>query len=174
MIKIKLFTIAFLTSAVFLVITSGATLSPYSRLLNVNETTVVNSAPSIQMYFYIKKYADKYDIPEPYAFSLAYQETRYGGPLDMNYNHKQISYAGALGPMQIMPATAKMMYGRAIPHNRLKSDIELNVMISMKLLRHLYDTYGDWGLAFGAYNTGKPCINQYARNILNKEYTWER
>lgn len=143
---------------------------PY--LENVNDENVVNSSPSIQMYFYIKKYAAEFNIPESYAFSLAYQETRYGGPLDMDYNHKQTSYAGALGPMQIMPATAKLIYGESVPKLTLMNDINLNVMISMKLLRRLYDKYNDWGLVFGAYNTGRPCVNGYARNILNKQFIW--
>jgi soluble lytic murein transglycosylase-like protein len=125
------------------------------------------------MYFYIKKYAAEYEIPEAYAFSLAYQETRYQGPLDLDYNHKQTSYAGALGPMQIMPSTAKMIYGKSVSNYNLKNDIKLNVMISMKLLRRLRNTYGNWGVVFGAYNTGRPCINGYAKNILDKQYIWE-
>ena len=125
------------------------------------------------MYFYIKKYAAEFEIPEAYAFSLAYQETRYGGPMDLNYNHKQTSFAGALGPMQIMPATAKLIYGSSVPKTTLMSDINLNVMISMKLLRRLYDKYDNWGLVFGAYNTGRPMINGYARNILNKQFVWD-
>ena len=28
------------------------------------------------------------------------------------------------------------------------------------------------GLAFGAYNTGSPCVNRYAREILNCNYNW--
>jgi soluble lytic murein transglycosylase-like protein len=93
--------------------------------------------------------------------------------LDLDYNHKQTSYAGALGPMQIMPSTAKMIYGKSVSNYNLKNDIKLNVMISMKLLRRLRNTYGNWGVVFGAYNTGRPCINGYAKNILDKQYIWE-
>lgn len=172
--KVKLFVIVFLAAISFLIF-ADADLDPYHQALRgVTEDNVAGAAPSIQMYFYIKKYAKEYGVPEAYAFSLAYQETRYEGPLDMDYHHKQTSFAGAVGPMQIMPATAKLMCGKSVPHSKLKSDIELNVMISMKLIRHLYDTYNDWGLAFGAYNTGRPCVNQYARNILNKQYTWTK
>ncbi len=144
---------------------------PY--LEGVDSITIINSAPSIQMYFYIKKYAAEFEIPEAYAFSLAYQETRYQGPLDLTYNHKQTSFAGALGPMQIMPATAKLIIGKPVSNSKLKNDIKLNVMISMKLLRRLHNTYGSWGVVFGAYNTGRPCINGYAHDILDKKYIWE-
>ena len=132
----------------------------------------INSSPSIQMFFYIKKYAAQFKIPEAYAFSLAYQETRYQGPLDLKYNHMQTSSAGAIGPMQIMPSTAKLVLGKSIPNAHLMNNIKLNVFISMKLIRMLYTQYKNWGLVFGAYNTGRPCINQYARNILNKQYYW--
>ena len=174
--KAKLITVAALILVTFGVLTMPTQCEkeisdPF--LKGVDTIEIVKSSPSIQMYFYIKKYAGQYNIPEAYAFSLAYQETRYGGPMDLDYNHKQASYAGALGPMQIMPATAKLIHGKTVSHKRLMSDIELNVKISMKLLRRLHDKYENWGLVFGAYNTGRPCINQYAKNILNKHYIWE-
>jgi len=139
---------------------------------DLDSTEVVNQAPEVQMYYYIKKYSKQYDIPEEYAFSLAYQETRYRGPFDTLYKHNQTSYAGALGPMQIMPATAKLICGEVVPKAKLKNDIQLNVLISMKLLRRLHDKYKKWGLVFGAYNTGRPCVNKYAKRILKKQFTW--
>lgn len=176
MIKTKLITILILAGIVFMSLslkTETFNIVEDEYLVGVDSSNVVNSAPSIQMYFYIKKYAAEFEIPEAYAFSLAYQETRYGGPMDLNYNHKQTSFAGALGPMQIMPATGKYMLGKSISNKQLMTDISTNVYISMKLLRHLHDRYNDWGLVFGAYNTGRPCVNQYSRNILNKEYIWK-
>ena len=176
MIKTKVITILALASIVFVSLSlknSKPVVQDDAYLTGIDSSNVINSAPSIQMYFYIKKYAAEFEIPEAYAFSLAYQETRYGGPMDLNYNHKQTSFAGALGPMQIMPATAKLIYGESVPKTTLMSDINLNVMISMKLLRRLYDKYDNWGLVFGAYNNGRPMINGYARNILNKQFVWD-
>ncbi len=139
---------------------------------DLDSTEIVNHKPEIQMYYFIKKYSQEYKIPEAYAFSLAYQETRYRGPFDSLYKHNQSSKAGALGPMQIMPATAKLICGKPIPKKVLKNDIKLNVMISMKLLRRLHDKYKNWGLVFGAYNTGKPCVNKYSKRILKKQFNW--
>ena len=89
MLKLKLTTVLILLCIMSVVLVSStmsySASDPY--LENVSDDNIVNSSPSIQMYFYIKKYAEKFSIPEPYAFSLAYQETRYGGPLDLNYNH---------------------------------------------------------------------------------------
>jgi len=145
---------------------------PY--MIEISEEEVVNSAPAIQMYFYIKKYSKRYGVPEAYAFAVAYQESRYRGPLDLNYDHRLTSSAGAVGPMQIIPQYAHRYAGRKITPNELKNDIGLNVKVSMGMLRKWYDVYQDWGLAAGAYNTGHPVMNGYARSVINKEYYWKK
>ncbi|NCX06443.1 MAG: lytic transglycosylase domain-containing protein, partial [Actinobacteria bacterium] len=68
------------------------------------------SPPCLQMYYYIEKYSEQYRIPRDYAFGVAWKETRYEGPFHWKYNPGQESCAGAVGPMQIMPATARMMW----------------------------------------------------------------
>lgn len=136
------------------------------------EDEIVNSAPSIQMYFYIKKYSKQYGVPEDYAFGVAYHESRYQGPLHLNYNHRLTSSAGAVGPMQIIPKYAHRFAGRRVTPEEVRDDIQLNVKVSMKMLKKWHDIYHDWGLSLGAYNTGSPCVNGYARSILNKDYHW--
>jgi soluble lytic murein transglycosylase-like protein len=126
------------------------------------------SPPCLQMYYYIEKYSAQYGVPKKYAYGVAWKETRYEGAFHWNYDHKRESSAGAVGPMQVMPATARFMWdGKNIAKSTLKSDISLNVETSMKLLKHLYETYKDWKVAFGAYNTGKPIVNQYALDVYN-------
>jgi soluble lytic murein transglycosylase-like protein len=49
----------------------------------------------------------------------------------------------------------------------LKTDIEMNVKASMRMLRKLYEKHGDWKLAFGAYNTGHACVNGYAQKVAS-------
>ena len=127
-----------------------------------------NTPPCIQLYYYIEKYAADYEIPLSYAYGVAYAETHYEGPFDWKYKHSQTSCVGAVGPMQIMPATANLMWpDSSISVSRLKNDIEFNVKTSMKLLRRLRDKYGDWKLVFGAYNTGRPMVNDYAIKVYN-------
>ena len=76
--KLKLF-ISFLLGSVLVlllnIVFSTKDTDPY--ISDMPEDQIVNSSPSIQMYFYIKKYAKQYGIPESYAFACAYQETRY-------------------------------------------------------------------------------------------------
>ena len=134
----------------------------------VKREITTTSPPCLQMFYAIEKYAPKYDIPKKYAYGIAYNETRYEGPFQWTYNHKLTSSVGAEGPMQIMPSTAKMLFPeREITSEDLRTDIDFNVECSMKLLKRLHDTYGDWKLAFGYYNTGTPLVNEYAMNVYN-------
>jgi len=162
--------VIFLCTAVMLADFNDSTKVKKETSLNLPPLTVVdkNSPPSIQMAYYIQKYANEYEVPINYAFGVAYAETRYEGPYQWSYNPHQVSCAGAVGPMQIMPTTGKESWkDRTVTREMLLSDIEFNVRTSMKLLRTLHNRYGDWKTVFGCYNTGRPCVNDYAIKVYN-------
>jgi soluble lytic murein transglycosylase-like protein len=135
---------------------------------------VPTSPTSLKMYELIEKYSEEYKVPKHIAYNVAFLETRYQGPFHWNYIPSKTSPVGAVGPMQIMPSTAKFINKTSIPTNTLRTNIELNIRTSMMLLRHLHDRYGDWGVVCGCYNTGRPIINGYARfcetNINYQKY----
>ena len=135
-----------------------------------NQPQSIKLNPAQRLYASIMTYAKQYEIPLHIAFNVVRIETGYRGPFHDNYNHKQTSSAGALGPMQIMPQYASAYAGFKVKKPVLKDSIELNVQISMKMLREWYNRYNDWGKATGAYNTGRPVINSYARNAVKKNY----
>ena len=130
------------------------------------------SPPCLQMYRYIKAYADTFDIPLRYAFGIASAETGYQGPFHRKYNPSQGSSAGALGPMQIMLETARRNNHDNVSRDQLRNDIKYNVKTSMKVLRKLHNKYNDWKTVFGCYNTGRPCVNGYAHKVYNYQPTW--
>jgi soluble lytic murein transglycosylase-like protein len=121
---------------------------------------------SIKLFNYIIKYAKEYAVPVNIAFGIAYKESGYKGPLHVNYNPKLTSKSKAYGPMQIKLGTANTISEKRITKSELLNNTELNVRLSMKLLSKLKEQYGTWKLALGAYNTGKPVVNQYAKNIV--------
>lgn len=131
--------------------------------------------PSIQMYRNIEKYADSFNIPKRYAYGIAYRETRYNGPFHWKYNHAQTSSAStpAVGPMQVKVNTARHVNHDEVNEDRLRNDIEYNVMTSMKLLRKLKNKHGDWKRTFGAYHTGGPCVDNYALEVYNHKINWK-
>lgn len=133
----------------------------------------IDCPPSLEMYYAIERYSDSFNIPKEYAYKIAYKETHYQGPFHWNYNHEQKSTAGAVGPMQVMVGTAMGVNKENVSREKLMTDIEYNVMTSMKLMRHLYDLRKSWAIALGEYNTGQKCVNGYARDVLGDELKWK-
>jgi hypothetical protein len=139
---------------------------PDSPSGNIQEENI----PCLQMYYYLDKYSIEFGVPMDIAMGVAYQETRYQGPFHWTYVHNVSSPSGAVGPMQVMPSSAtKFNDGKRVSPRELRNNIELNVKISMRMLSYLKRRYGTWGLALGAYNTGKPCYNSYASRIIGND-----
>jgi soluble lytic murein transglycosylase-like protein len=170
--KIKFILLISAFFACFILYNNCENTSKYDLI--IHKKIAKTDPPCLQMYFYIQKYANEYKIPLDYAFGLAYKETGYRGIFHWNYNHRKTSCVNAEGPMQIMLPTATWIAGEQISRSDLRNNIELNVRLSMKFLRYLHDKYNNWKLVFGAYNTGKPCINEYAKDIFNKNYIWDK
>ena len=127
------------------------------------------------MFELIEKYSSEYGIPKYIAYNIAYKETRYKGPFHWTYNPHQTSSAGAIGAMQIMPGTSKLINKKKVKKDTLMYDLDFNVKTSMKLLSKLYKKYRNWSIVCGCYNTGKPMVNDYARfcaSNINYKNNW--
>jgi soluble lytic murein transglycosylase-like protein len=74
--------------------------------------------------------------------------------------------------MQIKVSTARWINKDNVSVDKLKSDVEYNVMTSMKYLRKIYNRTHRWDLSLGEYNTGRPCVNDYASKIINYKFDW--
>jgi soluble lytic murein transglycosylase-like protein len=149
------------------------TVDPTSNIIRNPKRFREKDPPCIRVYEAIEKYSDSFNIPKRYAYGVAYTETGYRGPFHFRYNHKQTSSASAVGPMQIMLSTARGLNKDRVSRNKLMSDIEYNVMTSMKLLRRLKNMRGRWDLVFGEYNTGRTMVNGYSRKVMNYKYNWK-
>ena len=123
-----------------------------------------------RMYDAIMLYSDMYQIPKYVAFNIAHLETTYRGPQDSTYNPSRMSKTGAMGPMQIRYKYASYFAEREVTKSELRDSIEFNVNLSMKILSKLYKKHKSWIKAAGAYNTGRPIINRYAREAVKKDY----
>jgi len=96
-----------------------------------------------------RKYAGKYDVDYLLVMAQGYQESRL--------DQRSTSPVGALGVMQLMPATGEQMRVGDI------HELEPNIHAGVKYLRHVEDTYFDEPsldpqakalFAFASYNAG--------------------
>jgi soluble lytic murein transglycosylase-like protein len=76
--------------------------------------------------------------------------------VESNYNAHAISSKGALGLMQLIPATARR-FGVSDVFNPVQ-----NIQGGTKYLRYLLDLYnGNYALALAAYNAGEAAVARY-------------
>ena len=71
------------------------------------------------------------------------------------FNAGAVSRAGAMGLMQLMPATAREL-GVLDPFRA-----EQNVHGGARYLRHLHDRFGSWTPTLAAYNAGPTAVDRY-------------
>jgi soluble lytic murein transglycosylase-like protein len=96
----------------------------------------------------IQEAAEAYDVPFPFIKAVIRVES--------NFRRFATSHAGAMGLMQLMPATAESL-SVTDPF-----DPRQNVYGGTKLLRQLIDRYnGDINLVLSAYNAGGAAVAQY-------------
>jgi soluble lytic murein transglycosylase len=97
----------------------------------------------------VKTVAEATGIDPAWVYAIIRQESRF--MVDVR------SRAGALGLMQLMPATAKYTAGRlgwAPLRLTALSDPETNIMLGSTYLRQVYNDLGDRVMAIAAYNAG--------------------
>jgi len=87
---------------------------------------------------------------------------KYGLPLQLKYlavieselKQTAVSRVGAVGPWQLMPATAKILGLTVTPANDERKQYGKSTKAAALYLRDLYSEFGDWLLVMAAYNCG--------------------
>lgn len=111
-------------------------------------TTSASSMKKTKYDAYFKKAALKYNVSESLLKAIAKAES--------NFNANDVSSAGAIGVMQLMPSTAEGL-GVKNPY-----DPEQNIMGGAKCIsQKLKEFKGDVRLALAAYNAGSGAVKRY-------------
>jgi soluble lytic murein transglycosylase len=106
----------------------------------------------------VRGHARNYRLDPALLAAVIYQESKF-------HVHARSS-SGAIGLMQLLPATAK---GIAIHTGGTRfqvsdlDDPEINVRYGAWYLRHLMDKYGDERTALAAYNAGQDNVDHWRR-----------
>ncbi len=101
---------------------------------------------------YIREAAGEYRVPEQWVRAVMHQES--GG-------HEQaVSPVGAMGLMQVMPATYHDLKSRHRALGEDPFDPHNNILAGVAYIREMYDRYGSPGF-LAAYNAGPDRLDRY-------------
>jgi membrane-bound lytic murein transglycosylase D len=117
---------------------------------------------------------------KPYFDMMATVFTKNGLPVELKYlsvvesdlKANAVSWAGAVGPWQLMPATARLL-GLTVTKSRDdRKDYIKSTNAAAKYLTQLYDIYGDWLLVMAAYNCGPGNVNKAITKSKSRNF-WD-
>lgn len=132
----------------------AACIAATPTMLTVAQTADATEAGAAHPYAApVAEAAHRFGIPEVWIWRVMHAESR-GNP-------RAVSRAGAMGLMQIMPATWTMLSAR----HRLGSDpfdARANLLAGAAYLRAMWDRYRDVPLMLAAYNAGPGRADAYA------------
>jgi soluble lytic murein transglycosylase len=104
----------------------------------------------------VNGHAENYRLEPQLVAAVIYQESKFDADA--------VSDSGAVGLMQLLPATAQGIADRTGGsgwHERDLLNPELNVRYGAWYLRHLLDKYDDEQLALAAYNAGQANVDRW-------------
>ncbi|HEY0433623.1 MAG TPA: transglycosylase SLT domain-containing protein [Chitinophagaceae bacterium] len=97
-------------------------------------------------------------------------ELKYLAVIESDLRSNALSWAGAVGPWQFMPATARRMGLRVDAAHDERTDYIKSTHAAAKYLADLYAQYGDWLLVIAAYNGGAGNVNHAIRKSGSKNF----
>ncbi len=109
----------------------------------------------------IDKVLSKHGLPK---------ELKYLAVIESNLKTNARSWAGAVGPWQLMPATGRnlgLKIGRYVDERK---DVYKSTHAASRYLTSLYSMYGDWLLVIAAYNSGPGKVNSAIKRSGSRDF----
>jgi len=99
-------------------------------------------------------------------------ELKYLAVVESNLKSSAFSWAGAVGPWQFMPGTAKKMGLKVSQYRDERTDYHKSTTAAARYLKELFSIYGDWLLVIAAYNGGAGSVNSAIRKSHSRNF-WD-
>jgi len=102
-------------------------------------------------------------VDPAFVMAVAWQES--------GWRQEAVSSAGAIGVMQLMPATGEWVAGGILGEAANVHDLRWNIHAGVRLLRHYLDRYhGDRSLALAAYYQGERATDIHGIYAISRSY----
>lgn len=100
------------------------------------------------------------------------RELKYLAVIESYLRTYAVSWAGAVGPWQFMPATGRRFGLKVNDYVDERTDYYKSTHAAAKYLSELYDIYKDWLLVIAAYNGGPGNVNAAIRKSKSRNF-WD-
>jgi len=97
-------------------------------------------------------------------------ELKYLAVIESDLKSNALSWAGAVGPWQFMPGTARKLGLRVSAYVDERTDYYKSTNAAARYLADLYSIYGDWLLVIAAYNGGAANVNYAIRKSRSRNF----
>ena len=158
----------------------------FEKKAGENDLNTVNLNPRAVSFVqdYMEKFGDNLDKMktwgQPYFDIMDNILAKHGLPTELKYlsviesalKSYAVSWAGAVGPWQFMPATARTLGLRVNKRIDERTDFQKSTHAAARYLTDLYTIYGDWLLVIAAYNGGPGNVNSAIRKSGSKNF-WD-
>lgn len=118
------------------------------------------SKPYFELY---DKVLSNYNLPV---------QLKYLSVIESNLHRAIVSPVGAVGAWQIMPDQARLLGLKVNKKIDERKDLAKSTKAAARMLKGLYNTFGDWLLVIAAYNAGEGRVQQAIRKAGSKDY-WD-
>ena len=100
------------------------------------------------------------------------RELKYLAVIESYLRTYAVSWAGAVGPWQFMPATGRRFGLKVNDYVDERTDYYKSTHAAAKYLSQLYNTYNDWLLVIAAYNGGPGNVDAAIRKSKSRNF-WD-
>jgi len=105
------------------------------------------------------------------AYELPVQ-LKYLAVIESDLKTKAVSRVGAAGPWQLMPETARLLGLKISSHKDERKLYDKSTGAAARYLKDLHAEFGNWLLAFAAYNGGEAAV-YHAIHMSGSHHYWQ-